>query len=70
MTVAIRASLRDPILRAMREVSDWPGLARRLQDEHHGIFDAIADGDGDRAADLTEAHIRSAFDAMPLLHDK
>lgn len=70
MTVAIRASLRDPILRAMREVSDWPGLARRLQDEHHGIFDAIADGDGNRAADLTEAHIRSAFDAMPLLHDK
>lgn len=64
MTVAIRASLRQPILDAMRRVDDWPALARVLQSQHHGIFDAIEAGDGERAADLTEQHIRGSFDAL------
>lgn len=64
MTVAIRASLRQPILDALRQVEDWPALAGVLQRQHHGIFDAIEAGDGERAADLTEQHIRGAFDAL------
>lgn len=69
MTIAIRASLRDPILAAMRQVQDWPALARTLQDQHHGIFDAIEDRDGLLAADRTEEHIRGAYLAMPAMHD-
>lgn len=69
MTVAIRASLRQPILEAIRQVADWPGLARTLQAEHHAIYDAIAAHDGRSAADLTERHIRAAFNALPALHD-
>ena len=68
MTIAIRASLRQPILQAMRRVADWPGLARTLQSQHHSIYDAIAARDGRSAADLTERHIRGAFDALPALH--
>lgn len=64
MTVAIRASLRQPILDAMRQVEDWPALARVLQSQHHGIFEAIQAGDDETAAGLTEAHIRAAFDAL------
>lgn len=67
MTVAIRASLRGPILRAMREVADWTSLRGTLQQQHHAIYEAIAAGDGERAADLTERHIRAAFDALPAL---
>ena len=69
MTIAIRASLRQPILEALRQVPDWPGLARTLQSQHHGIYDAIAARDGRSAADLTERHIRGAFDALPALHN-
>lgn len=69
MTVAIRASLRAPILAAMRQVPDWPAMARRLQSEHRAIYAAIRGGDGQLAADLTERHIRGAFDALPAMHD-
>ena len=65
MTVAIRASLRAPILAAMQQVVDWPAQACRLQGEHHDIFRAIAGRDGPAAAELTERHIRGAFAAMP-----
>ncbi len=69
MTIAIRASLREPILAAMRQVQDWPALARSLQAQHRGIFEAIATGDGPLAADRTEEHIRGAYQSMPALHD-
>lgn len=65
MTVAIRASLRTPILLAMQQVVDWPAQACRLQSEHHDIYHAIASRDGAAAAELTERHIRGAFEAMP-----
>lgn len=65
MTIAIRASLRAPILAAMQKVVDWPAQACRLQGEHHGIYRAIAGHDAAQAADLTERHIRNAFTAMP-----
>ena len=69
MTVAIRASLRRPILDAMREVADWPALSCKLQAEHHTIFAAIQQRNGPLAADLTERHIRAAYEALPALHD-
>lgn len=65
MTVAIRASLRRPILAAMQQVTDWHAQACRLQGEHHDIYEAIATRDGSTAAELSERHIRGAFAAMP-----
>ncbi|TGD90697.1 FadR family transcriptional regulator [Mycolicibacterium sp. CH28] len=70
MTVAIRASLRHPILAAMRQVPDWTTLSQTLQAQHHGIFDAIESRDAQRAADLTEQHIRAAFVALPTLQER
>ena len=69
MTVAIRASLRKPILDAIRGVADWPALSGALQAEHHAIFAAIEQHDGPLAADLTERHIRAAYEALPALRD-
>lgn len=57
LTVAIRESVRGMLLGAMREV-DWPSLRERLRGEHRAIHAALTDGDGDRAAELMERHIR------------
>lgn len=67
MTIAIRASLRQPILAAMEALTDWSALARTLQQQHHGLFAAIERHDGDAAADLAEAHIRYSYQALPAL---
>lgn len=68
MTIAIRASLRGPILEAFRQLEDWPQVATMLRKQHHAIFGAIAAGDSQSAADLTESHIRAASEALPALH--
>ena len=65
LTEAIRASLRSRHLEAFRKVADWEAMAAVLRTEHHGIHVAIAEGRGDLAADLVEAHIRGAAAALP-----
>lgn len=65
MTTAIRDSLRLPILDALRRLPDWAPVAERLRAQHHAIHEAIAAGDSDAAADLTEQHIRDAYAALP-----
>lgn len=67
MTIAIRASLRAPILEAFRQLEDWSQVSAMLREQHHGIIEAIAAGDGERAARLTEEHIRAASAALPAL---
>ncbi|HET8795718.1 MAG TPA: FadR/GntR family transcriptional regulator [Arthrobacter sp.] len=67
MTIAIRASLRAPILEAFRQLEDWSGVSSMLREQHHAILEAIAAGDGARAAELTEEHIRAASAALPAL---
>ncbi len=59
LTVAIRESVRATLLGAMRGGEDWPRLRGRLRAEHRQIHAAIEGGDGARAADLVEAHIRA-----------
>lgn len=66
MTTAIRDSLRGPIGQAIARVSDWPTLYADLCAQHHAIYRAIESGDPLAAADLTEAHIRAAYAALPL----
>lgn len=67
MTIAIRDSMRLPILRAFRVVEDWDVLVHRLRADHHGIYDAIASRAGQLAADLVDTHIRSAYASLPAM---
>ncbi|MBP2369003.1 FadR/GntR family transcriptional regulator [Pseudonocardia parietis] len=59
LTTAIRESVRGTLLDAMYGDGDWPPLRARLRAEHHEIHAALADGEGDLAADRIEAHIRA-----------
>lgn len=65
---------RDPgrpprgILAAFEEIEDWPALTAVLQQEHRAILAAIESGDAERAAELTETHIRGAYRRLPGLH--
>ncbi|MDQ1131355.1 FadR/GntR family transcriptional regulator [Microbacterium sp. SORGH_AS_0888] len=66
LAVAIRGALRDPLLRAIESAGGWDETAADLQRQHHGILDALRGGDGARAADLMEQHIRYAEAALAL----
>jgi len=61
MTVAIRESMRLPLLDAFRNVGEWDDLVDRLRAQHQAIYRAIEARDADRAEDLVEEHIRSAW---------
>lgn len=65
MTIAIRESMKSPILRAFRALEEPETLRRRLQAEHRAIYEAVASGDPDRAAAQVEAHIRGAHASLP-----
>lgn len=61
MTIAIRDSMRLPILRGLESLGDgWTVLADRLRAEHRDIRGAIATGDGELASRLVEEHILRA----------
>jgi GntR family transcriptional repressor for pyruvate dehydrogenase complex len=68
MTIAIRASMHAPILRAYAELDDWQSLANRLRSEHRATFEAIRRRDTQAASDLIDQHIRSAYQSLPALH--
>lgn len=61
LTCAIRVALRDPIHRASVAMPDWQALRTSLCEQHRGIFESIADGDADAAAERMDQHIRSAY---------
>lgn len=65
LTGAIRTSLRTTIFASFHQVDDPTTLMSRLQAQHRGIAEAIVAGDGERAARLTEEHIRTAAAALP-----
>ena len=64
LTAAIRESMRLPILDRFRDLTSWDDVAPRLRHDHEEIHAAVARGDADAAARLTEAHIRSAWMAI------
>lgn len=68
MTIAIRDSMHAPILRAYAEVADWQNMAGRLRSQHRAVFEAIREHDSQRASDLLEEHIRSAYRSLPAMH--
>jgi GntR family transcriptional repressor for pyruvate dehydrogenase complex len=61
MTVAIRESMRLPILDRFRHVHAWEDVVDELRHDHEAIHAAIADGRADEAEKVMETHIRSAW---------
>ena len=69
LTIAVRESLRAPILVAEQglssgEYADFRGM---LCEQHEGIFAALEAGDGEDAAQRIETHIRAAYSALPAM---
>ena len=69
MTVAIRESMRLPLLDAFRYVGDWEALTGGLREQHHAIYGAIRSGDPDAAQATVEAHIRGAWQTLSPTYD-
>ncbi len=61
MTVAIRESMRIPLMASFRQVDDWDSLVGSLQEDHWAIYRSMRDGDADEAATRLERHIRQAW---------
>lgn len=68
MTIAIRDSMRIPILHGLEQLPDWTALADELRREHRAILSALEAGDAERASELVEEHIRTSYARMPALH--
>ncbi len=64
LTVAVRESSRTDIHAALTADPEWGDVRSTLRAEHRAIAGALTDGDGTRAADLLEAHIRGFFRYM------
>lgn len=64
MTVAIRESLRLPILDQFRLIAEWEEVAAQLIAQHSAIHEAIVARDATRAESLVEEHIRSAWQRL------
>lgn len=59
LTSAVRESVRTLILDAEEAAGeDWPETARALNVEHTELLRLVREGEGTRAADLVEQHIR------------
>ncbi|MEO6944948.1 MAG: FCD domain-containing protein [Lacisediminihabitans sp.] len=65
IVTSVMAGLRHSIESATYEgaggIPDWPATVTRLQKEHRELLDAIAEGDGPRAAAITKAHISGYY---------
>jgi GntR family transcriptional repressor for pyruvate dehydrogenase complex len=61
MTVAIRESMRLPILDRFRHVQAWEDVVGQLRRDHEAIYSAITEGRADEAEEVVETHIRSAW---------
>ncbi|MBK8468659.1 MAG: FCD domain-containing protein [Candidatus Phosphoribacter sp.] len=61
LTTALRHAMRLTLLARLSAAPDFALIQRRLCGEHEGIYAALRDGDGARAADLVESHIRDFY---------
>lgn len=61
LTIAIRESMRQPILSALRSQQVWQEVADQQRAEHRAILTAVEERDADRAERLVEEHIRTAW---------
>jgi DNA-binding FadR family transcriptional regulator len=63
----MREAVRHSLLAAFSETAEWETLANRFRTEHRAIYECIASGDGPKAGDTVEAHIRGFFGRMLVL---
>lgn len=68
LTIAIRESMRLPILAGLDALPDWISTRDILRAQHHGIVAAITAHETEAAVALIEEHIRSAYARMTSLH--
>lgn len=68
LTIAIRESMRVPILAGLSALEDWTATRDVLRAQHHAIVDAIAARRTDEAVERVEEHIRTAYARMTSLH--
>ena len=64
MTIAIREAVAERILSAEERLAQWEELRARLVQEHLHIVEALETGEGERAAQLSEEHVRNALAAL------
>lgn len=64
LTVAVRESSRSDIHSALTADPDWSAVRDSLRAEHRAIAAALSAGEGERAADLLEAHIKGFYRYM------
>ncbi|GAA6525010.1 FCD domain-containing protein [Intrasporangium sp. DVR] len=64
MTVAIRESMRLPILDRFRRLAAWEDVVADLSRDHEAIYAAISGGRADEAELAVESHVRSAWQTL------
>lgn len=67
LTGSLREALRHSLLAAFSETGEWEKLADGFRAEHRAIYECIASGDGPKAGDAVEAHIRGFFGRLQVL---
>ena len=66
MTVAVRESMRRPLLRAFHDLGDsWEPVAEGLRADHRQIYQALEAGDQDRAEQRMADHIEGFYRRIP-----
>ncbi|MDQ1289032.1 MAG: GntR family transcriptional regulator, transcriptional repressor for pyruvate dehydrogenase complex [Actinomycetota bacterium] len=61
LTTALRNAMRVPLLERLEGDADFAATAAQLSAEHRAVYEALLAGDGDRAADLVQAHIAGFY---------
>ena len=64
LTVAIREAVHLPILEAEHSLIGWEQWRDDLVCDHQEMLAAIENGDSERAAKVTEAHIRNTYNTL------
>ena len=64
LTVAIREAVHLPILEAEHSLIGWKVWRDGLVRDHKEMLAAIEKGDAERAAEVTEAHIRNTYKTL------
>ena len=67
LTGSLREALRHSLLAAFSETGEWEKLADGFRTEHRAIYECIASGDGPKASEAVEAHIRGFFGRLQVL---
>lgn len=62
--LAVRESIAEHLLEALRAVSDQKATLRRLTKEHRAILAAVESGEGERAATMVRKHIEGFYRSL------